>query len=98
MSSTADDVLKSRELTAEELESWRRRSNVQELELKDRLRAELEASKGAEAKVTETWRKVLRLAKVRLDPVLSAEPALLQALPPPPAHLPCPPTHSPLCR
>jgi hypothetical protein len=65
MSATADDVLRSRELTSEEVEAWRRRSNAMEGELRDRLRAELDASRGAEAKVTETWRKVLRLAKVR---------------------------------
>lgn len=35
-----------------------------ELTLKERLKAELEASKTAEVRVSETWRKVLRLAKV----------------------------------
>ena len=65
MSAAADDVARSRELTTEEHDAWRRRANAMELELKEKLRAELDNSKGAEAKVTETWRKVLRLAKVR---------------------------------
>ena len=92
MSATADDVLKSRELSAEEVETWRRRATAMEGELKERLRAELDASRGAEAKVTEAWRKVLRLAKVRRLP----PPAAL--LPPPPLRPrphphPTPPLH-----
>lgn len=64
MSAAADDVIRSRELTTEETEEWRRRSRAMELTLKERLKGELEASKTAEARVTETWRKVIRLAKV----------------------------------
>ena len=65
-SAAADDVHRSRELTTEEADEWRRRSRAMELTLKERLKAELEASKTAEVRVSETWRKVLRLAKVSL--------------------------------
>ena len=100
MSATADDVLKSRELSAEEMETWRRRATAMEGDLKERLRAELDASRGAEAKVTETWRAVLRLAKVRPParrPRLSTPPpaALLTPAPPP---LPSPPLPPPRAR
>ena len=63
----ADDVLRARELTAEEVDLWRRRTGAMESELQEKLRAELDVSKNAEVKVTETWRKVLRLAKVSTD-------------------------------
>ena len=98
MSATADDVLKSRELSAEEMETWRRRATAMEGDLKERLRAELDASRGAEAKVTETWRAVLRLAKVRRH---LRRPRLLRPLPPPSSHpcrLPLPSPPSPRAR
>ncbi len=61
----ADDALRHRELSAEENAEWVRRAKATEADLRARLAAELEASKTAELRVTETWRKVLRLAKVR---------------------------------
>ena len=64
----ADDAARHRELSAEENAAWVRRAKATEAELRERLRAELDASKTAELRVSETWRKVLRLAKVRLPP------------------------------
>jgi hypothetical protein len=61
----ADDALRHRELSAEENAEWVRRAKATEADLRARLAAELEASKTAELRVSETWRKVLRLSKVR---------------------------------
>jgi hypothetical protein len=63
---SADDALRHRELSAEENAEWVRRAKATEADLRARLFAELEASKTAELRVSETWRKVLRLAKVRV--------------------------------
>ena len=60
----ADDVLRAREMTTEETDLWRKRSRAMEMSLKEKLKQELDSSKTAEARVTETWRKVIRLAKV----------------------------------
>lgn len=56
---------KRKPLSAEETAAWVHRAKASEAELRERLAAELGASKTAELRVSETWRKVLRLAKVR---------------------------------
>jgi hypothetical protein len=67
MSSAVDSVADgaARERAAEEMDAFLQGARTQERELKDLLEQEIATASVADKKVTDQWRSILRLAKVR---------------------------------
>ncbi len=70
----ADDINRAR--SVEEMDDFMRKTRATERELKELVERELATAKVAEVQVSEQWRKILRLAKVRHGACkISADPA-----------------------
>ena len=92
----ADDINRARSI--EEMDEFMRKTRAAERELKELVERELATAKVAEVQVSEQWRKILRLAKVRTPSLFGSSGGAPDALSPPlpHAHLPStPPPPSP---